>query len=166
MLIEHHRAHVRILYDRYLEQIRHRKGMSQRVLFPEIFELSSSEVAALDAITDDIEAVGFELSSLGNNTFAVQATPSEIQNIDSAKLLRSMIDRSIETGLDAKSEIHEAVALSLAEAAAIPYGKELSSEEISNIVDQLFASKMPNYTPHGHTIVTVIGDEEISKKMK
>lgn len=166
MIIDQHRAHVRILYDRYLEQIRHRKGISQRVLFPEIFELSPSEVAALDAIMDDIEAVGFELSKLGNNTFAVQATPSEIQNIDSAKLLRSMIDRSIETGLDTKSEIHEAVALSLAEASAIPYGKELSPEEISTIVDLLFATKMPNYTPNGHTIITVIGDDEISKKMK
>jgi DNA mismatch repair protein MutL len=114
MIIDQHRAHVRILFEQYLNQIQQRKGLSQRVLFPEIIELNPAEAAALESIIEDIEAVGFELTSLGNNSFAVQATPSELQNADSSKLLRSMIESSIDTGLDVKSEIHETIAFSLA----------------------------------------------------
>jgi DNA mismatch repair protein MutL len=166
MIIDQHRAHVRILFEQYLNQIQQRKGLSQRVLFPEIIELNPAEAAALESIIEDIEAVGFELTSLGNNSFAVQATPSELQNADSSKLLRSMIESSIDTGLDVKSEIHETIAFSLAEATAIPYGKTLLPDEIAMIVDRLFACKIPNHGPDGHVIVTLITDEEIAKKLK
>lgn len=166
MIIDQHRAHVRILFDKYIEQMQNQKGISQRVLFPEIIELSASEAVALQAIREDVEAVGFELSDLGNNSFAVQGIPSEIQHTDPLQLIRSMIVKSIETGLDVKSEIREAVALSLAGSTAIPYGKSLSSEEMILIVNQLFACRLPNHTPEGNTIISVISDDEIARKMK
>ncbi|WP_294080522.1 DNA mismatch repair endonuclease MutL [Proteiniphilum sp. UBA5384] len=166
MIIDQHRAHVRILFDKYLEQIKSKKGVSQRVLFPEILDLSASEAAALPSIMDDLEALGFELSDLGNNSFAVQAVPSEIENADSAMLIRSMIGKSMETGSDVKSEIRESIALSLALMTAIPYGNTLTSEEMLLIVSQLFASPLPTYTPDGQTVVSVITDAELEKKMQ
>ncbi len=36
MLIDQHRAHIRILFDQFLSQIEHKRGISQRALFPEI----------------------------------------------------------------------------------------------------------------------------------
>ena len=65
MLIDQHRAHVRVLFDRYMEQIRTRKGVSQGVLFPEVVELTPAETVVLDALADDLAAVGFDLSPLG-----------------------------------------------------------------------------------------------------
>ncbi len=46
MLIDQHRAHVRVLFDRYMSQIRQKQGVSQGVLFPEIIQLPASEAAA------------------------------------------------------------------------------------------------------------------------
>lgn len=166
MIIDQHRAHVRILFDKYIEQIRNRKGVSQRVLFPEIIELNVSETMALDSINEDIEAVGFELSNLGNNSYAVQGVPAEIDNVDPAMLIRSMIQKSLETGLDVKDEIQETIALSLAYLTAIPYGKTLTIEEMVLIVNQLFACSLPNHTPDGRVIISVITDDEIERKMK
>lgn len=166
MIIDQHRAHVRILFDKYLEQIKTKKGISQRVLFPEVLDLSASEAATLPSIMEDIEALGFELSDLGSNSFAIQAVPSEIENADSALLIRSMIGKSMETGNDVKSEIQESIALSLANLTAIPYGNTLTSEEMLLIVSQLFASPSPTYTPDGQIIVSVISEAEIEKKMQ
>ena len=165
MIIDQHKAHVRILFDKYLEQIRNRKGVSQRVLFPEVLELSASEAAALPSVYDDMEALGFELSELGDRSFAIQGVPSEIENSNPSGLIRGMIHRSMETGSDAKTEIQESIALSLAAMTAIPHGKVLTSEEMLLVVSELFASKTPTYTPDGQVIVSVITDKEIEKKM-
>jgi DNA mismatch repair protein MutL len=166
MIIDQHRAHVRILFDKYLEQIRNRKGISQRVLFPEVMDLSASEAASLPSVMDDLEALGFELSDLGNNSFAIQAVPSEIENIAPAVLIRSMIGKRMETGSDVKSEIQESIALSLANLTAIPHGNTLTAEEMLLIVSQLFASHSPTYTPDGQTVISVIPEAEIEKKMQ
>lgn len=166
MIIDQHRAHVRILFDKYLEQIRNKKGISQRILFPERLDLSASEAAALPSIMGDLEALGFELSDLGGGSFAIQAVPSEIENADFALLIRSMIGKSMETANDVKSEIQESIALSLANLTAIPYGSTLTSEEMLVIVSQLFASPFPTYTPDGQTVVSVISEMEIEKKMQ
>lgn len=166
MIIDQHRAHVRILFDRYLEQINRRKGVSQRMLFPEVLELSAAEAAALPSIQEDLEALGFELSPLGNHSFGIQGVPSEIGNADPAQLIRAMIDSSMHTGNDVKGELREALALSLARMTAIPYGRALTSEEMLLVVSELFASRIPGYTPDGLKVVNVLSDMEIEKKMQ
>lgn len=166
MIIDQHRAHVRILFDKYLEQIQHKKGVSQRVLFPEVLELSAAEAAALPSFTDDLEAVGFELSNLGNHCYAIQGVPAEIENAVPSLLIRTMIGKNMETGGDVKSSIQESIALTLASLTAIPYGRTLTSEEMLLIVSQLFASRTPSYTPDGQTVVALMSDEEIEKKIR
>lgn len=166
MLIDQHKAHIRILFDKYLAQIQQRKGVSQRVLFPEILELSVAETASLPSLLDDLEALGFELSNMGNNSFAVQGVPSEIDHVDASQLVRSIIAKSMETGSDVKDAIQEAMALSFASMTAISYGRVLTSEEMLLLVSQLFATKTPTYTPDGQRVVSMISDQEIEKKMQ
>lgn len=166
MIIDQRKAHIRILFDQFLNNIRKKKGISQRVLFPEIIEFTQSESAVLDQLLDDIEAVGFEISNLGNNSYAINGVPSEIKKINSEELLRNMISKSIETGTDVRDDIQEALALSLANATAINYGQPLTNEELSSIVDQLFSSPQHKYTPDGKTIISVMSDAEMDKKFK
>ncbi|MDD4158265.1 MAG: DNA mismatch repair endonuclease MutL [Proteiniphilum sp.] len=166
MMIDQHRAHVRILFDKYLAQIINRKGVSQRMLFPDVLELSAAEAAALPSIREDLEALGFELSHLGNYSFGVQGIPSEIENADPSQLIRAMIDNSMQTGNNVKDELREALALSLARMTAIPYGRVLTSEEMLLVVSELFASKTPGYTPDGQKVISVLSDAEIEKKMQ
>lgn len=165
MVIDQHKAHVRILFDKYLEQIKAKRGVSQRVLFPEVLALSAAEAAALPSIMEDLEALGFELSNLGNHSFAVQGVPSEIENADPSLLIRSMIGKSLDTGSDVKSDIQESIALTLSNMTAIPHGKTLTPEEMLQIVSQLFASRTPTYTPDGQKVVSVITDADIEKKL-
>lgn len=166
MIIDQRRAHIRILFDKYLEQIKENKGVSQRVLFPEVIELSVSEAAALPGIMDDLEALGFELSDLGNCCFAIQGVPSGLESNNPSQLIRNMISKSIDTGSDVKSEIQESMALALANSTAIPYGRTLTAEEMLLMVSQLFVSSTPSYTPDGQLVISLISDVELDKKMR
>lgn len=166
MMIDQRKAHVRILFDQFLQNIKLKRGISQRTLFPEIVEFSASEAAMIPYLLDDIEAVGFDLSNLGNNSYAINGVPSEIDKINSVELIHNMVTKSIETGSDVKDEIQEALALSLAYAAAIPYGHRLTNDETSDIVNRLLASPSHKYTPDGKLIISIFDDSEIDRRFK
>ena len=163
MLIDQHRAHIRVLFDRYMNQIRQKQGVSQGVLFPEIIQLPASEAAVLESLSDDLAAVGFELTSLGGGSYAINGIPSGIEGLNPVELVRNMVHTAMEKGNDVKEEVQTILALTLARAAAIVYGQVLSNDEMSNLVDNLFACSTPNYTPDGHTVLSTIKEEEIEK---
>ena len=163
MLIDQHRAHVRVLFDRYMEQIRQKHGVAQGVLFPEIVQFPASEVAVLEDIQEDLSAVGFELTSLGGGSYAINGVPSGIEGLKPVELVRNMVHTALEKGCDVKEEVQSMLALTLARAAAIVYGQVLSVDEMSALVDSLFACESPNYTPDGRVVLTTIREEEIER---
>lgn len=163
MLIDQHRAHICVLFDRYLTQIRQKQGVSQGVLFPEILRLPASEAAMLQSIMDDLAAVGFDLSDLGGGSYAINGIPSGIEGLDPVELVRNMVHTAIEKGNDVKEEIQNMLALTLARAAAIVYGQVLTNEEMVSLVDNLFACPSPNYTPDGRVVLSTIKEEDIDK---
>lgn len=166
MIIDQHRAHVRILFDQFLSQIVNRRGVSQRTLFPEVIEFSPSEAAMIPYILDDLEAIGFDLTHLGDSSYSINGIPAETSHVDSVALVRNMISNSVESGSDIKEEIRESIALSMAESSAITYGSKLSEEEMLKIVSQLFACPQNKYTPGGKTIISLLNDEVIDKMFK
>ena len=166
MMIDQHRAHVRVLFDLYIRQVSQGHSPSQGLLFPEMIQLVHSEAVMLETIMSDLLAVGFELTSLGGGSYAINGVPAGIEGLSPVDLVRSMVNTAMEKGSDVKEEVHQIVALTLANAAAIVYGQVLTTEEMTSLVDQLFLSPMPNYTPDGRLIVTTISDEEISKVFK
>lgn len=166
MLIDQHRAHVRVLFDRYMIQFQHKQGVSQGVLFPEILQLPASEAAVLQGIMDDLSAVGFDLSDLGGGSYAINGIPSGIEGLSPVDLVRNMLHTAMEKGNDVKEEIQSILALTLARAAAIVYGQVLSNEEMVSLVDNLFACPSPNYTPDGKIVLTTIKEEDIERLFK
>lgn len=166
MIIDQHRAHVRILFDQFLSQIQNKKGVSQRTLFPEVVEFSPSEAAMIPYVIDDLEAVGFDLSHLGDNSYSINGVPSEVSHIDPISLVRNMIGNSVESGTDIKEEVRESIALSMAQSAAITYGSRLSEEEMLKIVSQLFACPQNKYAPSGKIIISVMNDDAIDRMFR
>lgn len=166
MLIDQHRAHVRVLFEQYLQQITKKQGVSQGVLFPEILQLPASEAAMLQGIMEDLTAVGFDLSNLGGGSYAISGIPSGIEGLNPVELIQSMLHSAMEKGKDVKEEIHSTLSLTLAKAAAIVYGQVLTHEEMVKLVDSLFACPTPNFTPDGKTVLAVISEEEIERLFK
>ena len=166
MIIDQQRAHIRILYDQYMRQIESRKHVSQRMLFPDMVHFSPSEVPVLQEIMDDLESLGFELSSLGGGTYSINATPANIEGLNPETLVTNMVQAAIEKGCKVKEEVQNLLALSLAKAAAIVPGQVLSNEEMNNLVDGLFSVSTPNYTPDGKLVLTVVQEDEIEKMFR
>lgn len=166
MVIDQQRAHVRILYDRYLAQIAARQGASQGMLFPDIVQFSASEIPVLQSILEDLSYLGFELTDLGGGSYAINGVPAGIEGLRPTDLVQNMVQTALEKGCKVKEEVQGMLALSLAKAAAIATGQVLSNEEMDHLVDGLLTSASPNYTPDGKTALVVIKEDELEKLFK
>jgi len=166
VIINQRRAHIRILYDGYMQQISQQRGASQGLLFPEIISFTPREATVLPFLLDDLAYIGFDLSNLGNNAYSINGIPANLENADIIETLQDMTDKVMETGCEVKEEISESLALTLAKKAAIPNGKVLSEEEAASLIARLFASSGPDYTPDGKCILSVISEEELGRRFK
>ncbi len=166
MLIDQQRAHIRILYDRFKAQMALQTGLSQRLLFPEMLQLPPSDAAILDEISDDLRALGFDLSPLGGGSYSVNAIPSGAEGLSGVTLLNNMLVCAKEKGGGLEDEIRHRIALTLARSAAIVPGQVLTNEEMEGLVSDLFACEIPNYTPDGKVIIAILGQGEIDKMFR
>ena len=159
MIIDQHRADIRILYERYMNQLKDHKASTQKLLFPETVTFLPSDGVTMQQLLPDLCRMGFDLSDLGGHTFAVSGVPAGIEGIDPVQLLRQMVS---DTRHSADS-LHAQLALSLARSAAIPYGQILSNEEMENVINELFTCSNVNYTPDGKAILCILPQGDIEQ---
>ena len=161
MIVDQHRAHFRILYEKYLGLMRDGKAVSQKILYPEAVHCSATEAATLAHILPELEKLGFELSDLGSGTYAVNAVPVGLEGLNIVKLILDLVGSASQCPVSVADEVNSAVASGLARNAAIVYGQVLSNEEMEDIVNSLFACQNFNYTPDGKKILGILRQTEI-----
>ena len=165
MIIDQHRAHVRILYEEYLRQMEHKEGCAQKLLFPEVVQLSMSDALTLENLLPEMTRLGFDLSNLGNGSFAVNGIPSELEGVNMDVLLHQVVASAEETSSVVGADVYHSLALCLAQHAAIPYGQVMGNEEMDNLVNTLFGCSNVNYTPDGKIIICILKQQEIDQLM-
>lgn len=165
LLFDQHRAHIAVLFDRYYQQINHRQGMSQQELFPDIVEIAPADVPLLEQILPELGYLGFELDNLGGGSFAVNGKPASLdKSVDFNELLLQMIDAVRGEVHGITDELDRKLALRLAQAQAIPAGKTMSEEEMSQLMESLLDLKEHTYGPDGKLIVATLGLNDIENR--
>lgn len=161
MIIDQHRAHIRILFEEYLRQLSSHKAHSQKVLFPEVVQFTVSDKLIIDRILPEMAEMGFQLDSLGGDSYAVNGVPAGIEGLNAVSLIQDMVASAVESGASVKEDIDRTLALSLARNAAIPQGQVLTNSEMDNLVNELFTCENVNYTPSGEPIIAVMKQHDI-----
>lgn len=163
MIIDQHRAHVRVLYEQYLAQLAAHENHSQKVLFPEVVQFPASDDVILNKLLPQVKAFGFELEDLGRGSYAVNAVPVGLDGLNPVSLIRDMVEAAKESGASAIDEINKSLALSMARAAAIPVGQVLGNDEMEGLVNNLFGCSNVNYTPDGKNVLCILQQREIEQ---
>jgi DNA mismatch repair protein MutL len=165
-IIDRQRAHIRILFDEYMLRMTQKRGISQKLIFPEMITFTSKEATILPYLLDDLAFIGFDLADLGGHSYSVNGIPSGLENMNITETLQDMVDLALETGCEVKEEVMESLAIALAKKAAIDPGKNLPEEDAMALVARLFSSSAPNYTPDGKPIISILSEEEVKKRFK
>lgn len=163
MIIDQHRAHIRVLYDRFMANAKSHAAASQGLLFPEMFQLSANDAVVFEELKPRFAALGFDLSDMGRGAIAVQGVPSGMEGQDYERLITDMIaDIRINPTHEEDRQL-ESLALAMANKAAIPAGRRLSENEMQELVRSLKACSMPSRTPDAKTVYIVRSVQEISR---
>ncbi len=164
LLINQHRAHVVILFREWMEQMSETQGAMQQLLFPEVVELQPDEMLLMEQILPDLKTIGFDLEQLSPNSYSILSVPARLTDQSPQPILQHILSQVRERNASTQVEWREQIALSLAESAAIPYGRSLSPEEMKDLVSRLL--RLPSYlrTPDGKTVLTRLSDDEINQR--
>lgn len=167
MIIDQQRAHERILFEKFQDSRSKRKSSSQTLLFPEQISLIESDASLLREIMDEISSLGFDISEFSKNTFVVNGIPSEIpNNINIAELLEGLLENFKKNQAELKLDVTSNISRALAKRLAVKHGKALTEIEMNSLVDALFACSIPNVSPSGNPILSIIEADELTSRFK
>ena len=164
MMVHQHRAHVAILYKELLHLLKKQQGMSQALLFPEILELAENDMLTLQAMQEDLQAIGFGLDQFSPNSYSVTAVPMQLGQNNPCETLLQVIHQVQDNGGTAAQQWQENMALALADKMAIPMGKTLSEMEMRDLLTRLMEQHPARFLNNGQTIITILSHEEIQKR--
>lgn len=163
MLVHQRRAHIRVLFEKFRKQLYDKRGTIQGLLFPERIELSVAESLTLDYIMEELSYLGFDISSLGHGSYAIQGVPAGLDGLEPATLLTEIVHSVIEQTSAPKEKLYEKMALSMAKQMAVVAGQVLQREEMAALVSELFATETPQYTPDGAVVTHTLQDSELAR---
>lgn len=166
MVIDQKRAHERILYEQYISGMQADINLKQRELFPQAIELLPADFELLMSKVDELSRLGMEISNLNHNTISVNSMPVSSSVTDPAKLVENLLAIMHENQALPFDDAKHRIALTMAKASAIGYGKQLSQFEMQEIVDKLFACHEPNLTPDGKKIIVILELDDIDSRFK
>ena len=165
MLVDQQAAHERILYERFLIQLEENKGASQQSLFPQTVSLNTTDFALAMELLPDLQSLGFQIRAFGKNTLVIEGVPADLQeNNDLAAMLEQLIESFKNNHTILKLEKRDNLAKTLARNSAIKAGTNLETEEMNDLIDKLFACKMPNASIYGKQVIVKITLDELIEK--
>ena len=163
MFIDIQRAITRICYDNLLAQVERSTGVSQKLLFPEVLELSLEDKCLFTEIEMELRAVGFEIAEFGKSMYRIEGIPALLsEGVDIIKILETIIAEVKSSGVGVSDSIHRTIANIISQNEAIVRVKRnMTPEERNSFLAQLFASSNPNNTPDGRKIISTLTDDSI-----
>lgn len=166
VIVDQCAAHERILYEKYLSDLKGNKGASQSCLFPQQIELSPSDFAMVQDLRAEFRSLGFDVEDFGQNSLVINGIPADLSGQNEKEILEGLLEQFKLNKEELQLDHHENLARSLASRTAMKKGKLLDKRETDELIDRLFACEQPNYTPSGRSIFVVLGLDRIASFFK
>lgn len=164
MIIDQHRAHFRVLYEKYLNSVDINSDTVQRLVYAQELEMDPNSYAMAYDTRDELLSVGYELEFNDGNMVVLKGIPPYLEQNKAVEILYSIIDNYKNEHGNISSSMRDVLAKSIARSEAIVSGRTLAQREMSELMDSLFATSAPNYSPDGKTAMVILPIDEIEKR--
>ena len=149
MIVDQQLAHERILYEKFLNQLKNQSAESQQDLFPQALNLSASDFALVLEMEREIASLGFRMEVFGKNTVAITGVPANLSTLGGKALFEGLLEQFKINQAQLSIPLNENLARSLAKKAAIKAGQKLVGQEMQALVEALLSCSTSNYSPDG-----------------
>jgi DNA mismatch repair protein MutL len=165
VFIHQNRAHQRILYERFVEQISHGTLQSQQLLFPMQLDFDPSDILILKEMVEDLMGSGFTFETIKENYLVINGLPPEMEENNLSEFFELLIEGTKDGTLNKPISQLDFIAKNLAKNAAVKIGQPLTPEAQEELVDNLFNCEEPKLSPFGKTCFTTLTTDEIDKRL-
>ena len=163
MWVHQRRAHIKVLFEEYKSQMQEKHAASQGLLFPERIEATVNESVTIENIQEELSCLGFDISSLGGGTYAINGAPAGIAGLDPSRLLMDIVHDVMDRTGNIKSRIDDTIALAMAKEIAVVTGQVLTQDEMNALISKLFQTSTPALAPDGNLIIYILPDQDIER---
>ena len=163
MLIDQYRAHLSILYEKYLRQIASNADSTQKLLYPQPLDLDATSQAMAYDIRDELTSVGFDIDFDAQPSAVLRGIPPFLEANRAVEILIKVIDSYRDEHGNISSSMKDILARSAARSEAVTGGRTLSTEEMQTLKDNLLATQSPEYSPDGKRTTVILRPEDLEK---
>ena len=164
--LDQHAAHERILYDRFMKRY-DGEQISQRLLSPQLVQLSGRDMALFEEIQPYLEKAGFQAEAFDERSVAVHAIPTLFgENGDPKELFLEALDQWQQGRGEKTSDRMRSQVAQMACKHAIKGGDKLNPQEIQGFLKEMLQSQSMPTCPHGRPIVVETTRYALEKRFK
>jgi len=160
-IIDHHAAHERVLYERFLNGFALR---AKALLFPRQIKLPPRQYWCLLENSEILKELGIEVEDFGGETIILRSLPEELMGGDLQGILLDVAQGITERG--GMEELKKEIAARLACHNSVRGKEALSGEELFRLIKELDACRDPGRCPHGRPTRINLSIEELKKMFK
>ena len=164
--IDQHVAAERVLYERFVNQLKTDGIPVQGLLLPVTVEVTPQQLAILKVHAELFSKVGFELEEFGANTILIRAIPAPLPTKTVSQTITDLLDKLTEkphTEVEIPKAIDDAL-ITLACRSAVKAGDSLDTKEMINLIRELSEAKLPFNCPHSRPIIVEMGRDELERR--
>jgi DNA mismatch repair protein MutL len=167
VIIDQHALHERIMYEELLARVNRGPLEAQRMLIPQVVDVSTTQLALLEQIQPLLGKLGIEVSAFGPASVAVHAFPSFLEKLEPGTFVRELLERGEQELLDLHEEelLHEVLDM-MACKAAVKAGDPLSPAEIEALLARRELVERSSNCPHGRPTTLRLSLRDLEKQFK
>ncbi|MDB5172113.1 MAG: mismatch repair protein MutL [Phycisphaerales bacterium] len=167
VIIDQHALHERIMYEELLARVNRGPLEAQRMLIPQVVDVSSTQLSLLEQIQPLLGKLGIEVAVFGPGSVAVHAFPSFLEKLEPGTFVRELLERGEQELLDLHEEelLHEVLDM-MACKAAVKAGDPLSSAEIEALLARRELIERSSNCPHGRPTTLRLSLRDLEKQFK
>ncbi|WP_416197968.1 MAG: DNA mismatch repair protein MutL [Sporanaerobacter sp.] len=164
-ILDQHAAHERIMYEQYKKEYEDEKVVTQKLILPEVIDLTNDERELVKENKDLFYRLGFEIEEFGINSLAIRGVPL-IFGVPKPKELFFDILDNIKSNIKSSYDVKLEKIMKIACTNAIKGGDRIANIEIEELLAQLVKTENPYTCPHGRPTIIDISRQELEKRFK
>ena len=168
LIIDQHAAHEKVLYEKLMNRLKEKKGLTQNLAAPVVISISGREQEVLQKNWEIFCQIGFTLEPFGDREYLVTGIPADFLNIPSRELFLEMLDGMLEErpGDKRNPEMVLEHCATMACKAAVKGNNQLSFAEAKTLFEEMLQMEQPYHCPHGRPTTIAMSKQEFEKKFK
>ena len=164
LVVDQNKAHQRILYEKFLENITVHSASSQQLLFPLHLYFSTEEIEFIKELQPSLENTGFQFDEISVDSIQISGIPVNVQESEVSIVLEELISNLQNEIPENSFSLNDGIAKTMAKSLAIKTGTSMTVKEQENLVNSLFACKDPNVSPFNKPTFITLSVEDLDKK--